>query len=171
MSFRVGLGIDFHRFAPGRKLVLAGVNFKYKLGLLGHSDADVIAHAVSDAVLGAARLGDIGKHFPDKDPAFKNANSLQLLKKCCEMARKKGYEIGNVDIMVILEEPKLSPKLAAMEKNLARAMGVEADAVSVKATRPEQMGALGRKEGIAAFAVCLLNEKSFTAKTQRTRRK
>jgi len=171
MSFRVGLGIDFHRFAPGRKLVLAGVNFKYKLGLLGHSDADVIAHSLSDAVLGAARLGDIGKHFPDKDPAFKNADSLKLLKKCCEMARKKGYEIENVDVMVILEEPRLSPKLAAMEENLAKAMGVKADAVSVKATRPEQMGALGRKEGIAAFAVCLIEKKKFTAKTQRPQRR
>lgn len=159
MKTRVGLGIDFHRFAPGRKLILAGVKFKYRIGLLGHSDADVIAHAAADALLGAARLGDIGKHFPDTDPAYKNADSLKLLKKCAELARKKGYEIGNVDVMVILEEPKLSPKLSAMEKNLGRAMGVEADQVSVKATRPEQMGALGRKEGIAAFAVCLLEKK------------
>jgi 2-C-methyl-D-erythritol 2,4-cyclodiphosphate synthase len=159
MKLRVGLGMDFHRFAPKRKLILAGVKFDYSRGLLGHSDADVIAHAVADAVLGAAKLGDIGQHFPDKDPAYKDADSLVLLKKCCAMTRKKGFEIGNIDVMVVLEEPKLAPRLAQMEKNLSQAMGLKADEVSVKATRPEQMGALGRKEGIAAFAVCLIEKK------------
>ncbi len=156
MSDRVGLGIDFHRFAQGRKLILAGVQLDYPLGLLGHSDADVVAHAAADALLGAARLGDIGKHFPDNDAAYKDADSLGLLRKCAELVRGKGYEPVNMDLMVILEEPKLAPKMAEMEKNLAQAMGMSVEDVSVKATRPEQMGALGRKEGIAAFAVCLV---------------
>jgi len=159
MSFRVGLGIDYHRFRQGRKLILGGVIFDYPYGLIGHSDADVIAHAAADAVLGACRLGDIGKHFPDTDPAYRNADSLGLLKKCAEMARKKGYAIVNVDIMAVLEEPKLSPRMKEMEENLARAMGIDAEAVSVKATKPEMMGSLGKKEGVGCYAVCLVEEK------------
>jgi len=158
MSYRVGLGVDFHRFKRGRKLILGGIRLNYPLGLMGHSDADVIAHAVADALLGAARLGDIGRHFPSTDSKYKDANSLVLLKKCAEMIRKKGYEPVNVDLMVILEEPKLGAKLGAMEKNLAKAMGMSAEDVSVKATKPELMGALGRKEGIAAIAVCLIKK-------------
>jgi 2-C-methyl-D-erythritol 2,4-cyclodiphosphate synthase len=159
MSNRVGLGIDFHRFAQGRKLILAGVQLDYPLGLLGHSDADVVAHAAADALLGAAKLGDLGKHFPDNAPAYKDADSLDLLKRCGELVRQKGYEPVNMDLMVILEEPKLAAKMAEMERNLAKAMGMSIEDVSVKATRPEQMGALGRKEGIAAFAVCILKNR------------
>jgi len=159
MSYRVGLGIDFHRFAKGRKLILGGVKFKYPLGLLGHSDADVVAHAAADALLGACKLGDIGKHFPNTDPKYKDADSLLLLKKCAEMVRKKGFEPVNLDLMVILEEPKLAPKLSEMENNLADAIGISPEEVSIKATRPELMGALGRKEGIAAFAVCLVERR------------
>lgn len=156
MKYRVGLGIDFHRFTPGRKLILGGVKFVYPLGLEGHSDADVIAHCASDALLGACKLGDIGRHFPNTDPKYKNINSLKLLKQCAKMVREKGYEPVNLDLMVILEEPKLAKKLSRMEKNLAKAIGINAREVSIKATRPELMGALGRKEGIAAFAVCLV---------------
>ena len=159
MSFRVGLGIDFHRFRQGRKLVLGGVLFDYPLGLLGHSDADVVAHAAADAVLGACKLGDIGKHFPDTDPAYKNANSIELLKKCADMARAKGFSIGNMDIMVVLEEPRISPSISEMEKNLAKALGVDGEEVSVKATKPERMGTVGKKEGVACYAVCLVEKK------------
>ncbi len=158
MNLRVGLGIDFHRFEKKRKLILGGVLFKYPLGLAGHSDADVVAHAAADALLGACRLGDIGKHFPNTDPAFKDADSLKLLKNCGELIRAKGYEPVNLDLMVILEEPKLAGKLEQMEKNLAKALGIKDEDVSVKATTPELMGALGRKEGIAAFAVCLVKK-------------
>jgi len=159
MSFRVGLGIDFHRFRQGRKLVLGGVLFDYPLGLLGHSDADVVAHAAADAVLGACKLGDIGLHFPDTDPAYKNANSIELLKKCAEMAGAKGFAIGNMDIMVVLEEPRISPRIPEMEKNLASALGIDPEEVSVKATKPERMGTVGRKEGVASYAVCLVERK------------
>jgi len=157
-NYRVGMGIDYHRFEEGRKLILGGVVFEYPLGLVGHSDADVVAHCASDALLGACRLGDIGKHFPDSDPAFKDVNSLELLKRCAEMVRKKGFEIVNLDIMVVLEEPKISPKFREMEKNLSEAMGIQVDDVSVKATKPETMGSLGKKEGVAAHAVCLVKK-------------
>jgi 2-C-methyl-D-erythritol 2,4-cyclodiphosphate synthase len=159
MSFRVGLGIDFHRYRQGRKLILGGVLFDYPMGLFGHSDADVVAHAAADAVLGACKLGDIGKHFPDTDPAYKGANSIELLKKCADMARAKGFGIGNMDIMVVLEEPRISPRIAEMEKNLAKALGVDTEEVSVKATKPERMGTVGKKEGVACYAVCMVEKK------------
>ena len=159
MSFRDGLGIDFHRYRQGRKLILGGAQFEYPLGLFGHSDADVVAHAVADAVLGAAKLGDIGKHFPDTDPKYKGANSIGLLKQCALMAEEREFKIVNVDVMVVLEEPKISPRIPEMEKNLAQAMGIGPEEVSVKATRPERMGAVGKKEGVACYAVCLLEKK------------
>ncbi len=158
MTYRVGLGIDFHRLVEGRKLILAGVEFDYPLGLFGHSDADVVAHSVADALLGSVRLGDIGRHFPDTNLAYKNANSLELLEKCAQMVREKGYEPVNIDIVVVLEEPFLKDKISQMEKNLARALEIEEEMVSIKATRPEAMGALGRKEGIASIAVCLVKK-------------
>lgn len=153
---KIGLGVDAHAFAKGRKLILGGVDIPYKEGLLGHSDADVLCHAVSDAILGAAGLGDIGRHFPDSDPAFKGADSLELLARCVQMARARGYAVGNVDAVVIAQAPKLAPYIEQMNGKLARALGVEEAGVNVKATTTEHMGFTGRKEGIAAQAVCVL---------------
>lgn len=153
---RIGLGLDAHAFQTGRRLILGGVDVPYEQGLLGHSDADVLCHAVSDAVLGAAGLGDIGRHFPDSDPAYLGADSLQLLARCVEMARARGYAVGNVDAVLIAQAPKLAPYIEQMNRNLARALGVAEADVNVKATTTEHMGFTGRKEGIAAQAVCLL---------------
>lgn len=153
---RVGLGLDAHAFETGRRLILGGADVPYEKGLLGHSDADVLCHAISDAVLGAAGLGDIGRHFPDSDPAYLGADSLQLLARCAAMARARGYAVGNVDATVIAQAPKLAPYIEQMERNLARALGVAEACVNVKATTTEHMGFTGRKEGIAAQAVCLL---------------
>lgn len=156
LCHRIGLGLDAHAFQTGRRLILGGVDVPYEQGLLGHSDADVLCHAVSDAVLGAAGLGDIGRHFPDSDPAYLGADSLQLLARCVEMARARGYAVGNVDAVLIAQTPKLAPYIQQMNRNLARALGVAEADVNVKATTTEHMGFTGRKEGIAAQAVCLL---------------
>jgi len=158
MNYRIGLGIDFHRLVKGRKLILAGVEFDYPLGLLGHSDADVVAHSCADALLGAVQLGDLGRHFPDTDPKYKNANSLKLLNQCLKMTREKGYQLVNIDSVVILEEPKLADKIPEMQTRLGEALEVSPEQVSIKATRPELMGALGRKEGIACISVCLVKK-------------
>jgi 2-C-methyl-D-erythritol 2,4-cyclodiphosphate synthase len=153
---RVGTGYDAHRLRPGRDLILGGVHIDHPVGLDGHSDADVLTHAVIDALLGAASLGDIGRHFPATDPKFKGASSLELLKAAVRTVKAEGYRIVNVDSTVIAEEPRLEKHLLAMRKHLAEALDVEPDAVSVKATSPEGLGALGRKEGIAAQAVALI---------------
>lgn len=150
---RTGIGIDAHRLVPDRKLILGGVEIPYEFGLLGHSDADVLAHAISDALLGAVALGDIGKHFPDNDEKWKGADSLMLLSKVCELVRSKEYDIVNIDATVMAERPKLAPYISEMRERLAKAIGVDVDMVSVKATTVEGMGAIGRKEGISSIAV------------------
>lgn len=155
---RIGHGYDVHRLTEGRELILGGVNIPYEKGLLGHSDADVLAHAVMDALLGAAALGDIGKLFPDTDPAYEGADSMVLLKRVAEVLEEKGYAVGNVDATVVAQRPKLSAYIPAMRENLARAMGTGADRVSVKATTEERLGFTGSGEGIAAHAVALITE-------------
>ncbi len=155
-NLRIGQGYDVHAFAEGRKLILGGVDIPYDRGLLGHSDADVLAHAISDALLGGVRGGDIGKLFPDTDPAFKDADSLKLLEAVAAFVRDRGYEILDVDSVIAAQAPKLSPYRDQMRQNLAQAMGVSVDSVGVKATTTERLGFEGREEGISATAVCLL---------------
>ena len=150
---RTGIGFDTHRLVEGRKLVLGGVEIAHTLGLLGHSDADVLAHAIMDALLGAIADGDIGQHFPDTDAKWKDADSLKLLEAVVERVRVQGWEVVNVDATVLAERPKLMPHIPAMRERLAQAMGVEVGAVSVKATTVEGLGAIGRQEGISAMAV------------------
>ena len=153
---RIGCGFDVHAFCAGRQLILGGVNIPSEFGLLGHSDADVLSHAVCDAVLGALALGDIGEHFPDTDPRYKNADSLQLLSKAAVKARAAGGRLINVDATVALESPRLSPHALAMRKNLAAALSADPSQISVKATTCEGLGFVGRQEGAAAFAVVLM---------------
>ncbi len=155
---RIGHGYDVHRLVSGRKLVLGGVEIEHEKGLLGHSDADVLLHAVSDALLGAAALGDIGLHFPDNDPKYSGANSLLLLEKVSELLAKNGYRVLNIDSTVLCQEPKLRPFIDAMRENIAAACSLSCDKVSVKATTEEGLGFTGNKEGIAAHAVCLITE-------------
>lgn len=155
-NLRIGQGYDVHAFAEGRKLILGGVDIPHDRGLLGHSDADVLAHAISDALLGGVRGGDIGKLFPDTDPAYKNADSLKLLEAVAAFVRDRGYEILDVDSVIAAQAPKLSPYRDQMRQNLAQAMGVSVDSVGVKATTTERLGFEGREEGISATAVCLL---------------
>lgn len=157
---RIGHGYDVHRLVEGRKLILGGVEFDYERGLLGHSDADVLTHAVMDALLGAAALGDIGKLFPDNDPAYAGADSIELLKKVSTLLRGNGYVLNNLDCTVIAQAPKLAPSIEQMRRNLAAACGVEVSAVSVKATTEEGLGFTGSGAGIAAHAVCLLMEET-----------
>ena len=156
--FRVGHGYDVHRLVPDRKLVLGGVEIPYALGLLGHSDADVLTHAVMDALLGAAAMGDIGRHFPDSDPAYAGADSIELLKKVCEMLRAQGYALGNLDCTVIAQAPKLMPYIETMRQNIAAACGAELSRVSIKATTEEGLGFTGTGQGIAAHAVALITK-------------
>ena len=153
---RIGHGYDVHCLTEGRDLILGGVKIPYKHGLLGHSDADVLLHAVMDAVLGAMAEGDIGKHFPDTDPAYKGADSLALTRAVASLMRERGYTLGNVDATVIAQAPKLAPHIPEMRQNIADAFGVPLDAVNVKATTEEHLGFTGSGEGIAAHAVCLL---------------
>jgi len=153
---RTGYGYDLHRLSDGRKLVLGGVLIPHEKGLDGHSDADVLLHAIIDALLGAAAMGDIGTHFPDTDPTWKDADSRELLRKTVERIREEGYRIGNVDSTVVAERPKLRPHIDRMRACIAEDLEVEEDAVSVKATTSERIGMIGREEGICAMAVCLL---------------
>ena len=155
---RIGHGYDVHAFAEGRRLILGGVEIAHPHGLDGHSDADVLAHALMDALLGAMRADDIGQLFPDTDPAYKGADSLVLLSHVAELARKEGYHICDCDCTVAAQAPKLAPHRQAMRENLARAMGVPVESVGVKATTTERLGFVGREEGIAAWAVALLDE-------------
>lgn len=156
VNMRIGLGYDVHAFAEGRRLVLGGVEIEHELGLLGHSDADVLAHALADAVLGAMRGGDIGKLFPDTDPRWKDADSLVLLARVGEFAREQGWQIVDADCVLVLERPKISPYRDQMRENLARALGVGLESVGVKATTTEKLGFEGRGEGVGAQAVVLL---------------
>jgi 2-C-methyl-D-erythritol 2,4-cyclodiphosphate synthase len=153
---RVGIGVDFHRFAPGRNLVLGGIEIPWELGLLGHSDADVLLHAICDALLGAAALGDIGKHFPDTDPRYKDISSVKLLAEVHRKIREAGFAIENIDATLIAQAPKLAPYIPAMREKIAETLGLTPSQISLKATTPEGLGALGRSEGIAAWAVALL---------------
>ena len=157
---RVGLGYDMHRLVAGRALILGGVRIPYELGLLGHSDADVLSHALADAVLGAARAGDIGEHFPDSDPAYAGADSLDLLRQVAQIVRDRGYRIVDCDCVLVCQAPRISPYRDRMRANLADALGIPGESVGVKATTTEQLGAVGRGEGIAAQAVALLEEQS-----------
>lgn len=153
---RIGHGYDVHRLTKNRQLVLGGVEIPHTLGLLGHSDADVLLHALSDALLGAAALGDIGKHFPDNDPAYKDADSLMLLTKVRILLERHGYRVVNVDATILAQEPKLAPYVPSMRQNVAKALGMEISLVSVKATTEEELGFTGQRQGIAAHAVCLI---------------
>ncbi len=153
---RIGTGYDVHRLAKGRELTIGGVKIPYEMGLLGHSDADVLLHAIMDALLGAAALGDIGKHFPDTEEEFRGISSVELLRRVGEMLEEKCYLIENVDATIIAQAPKMSPHIEKMRENIAQALGVEVSYVSVKATTEEGLGFTGRGEGISAQAVCLL---------------
>ncbi|MBQ8423244.1 MAG: 2-C-methyl-D-erythritol 2,4-cyclodiphosphate synthase [Coprobacter sp.] len=158
MKVRVGMGFDVHRLVEGRELWLGGIRIEHRLGLLGHSDADVLIHALCDALLGAANLRDIGYHFPDTKGEYKNIDSKILLRETMSLVRAKGYELGNADITVCAERPKLNPHIPAMRQCLAEVMGVDADDVSIKATTTEKLGFTGREEGISAYAVVLLQK-------------
>ncbi len=156
MNIRIGFGYDMHRLKEGRPLWMGGIQLDYRLGLDGHSDADVLIHAICDALLGAANLRDIGFHFPDTSPAFKGADSKKLLKEAIVLLQKEGYRVGNIDATVCAEQPRLNPHIPAMQAKLADLMGITADAVSIKATTSEKMGFVGREEGITAYAVALI---------------
>lgn len=153
---RIGIGYDVHRLVEDRKLILGGVEIAHEKGLLGHSDADVLIHAICDALLGAAALGDIGQHFPDNDPAYKGIDSRRLLRQCNILLREKGFRVGNIDSIVVAQQPKLAPHIVAMRQNIAQDLNVDMSQVSVKATTTEQLGFEGRKEGISAHAIALL---------------
>lgn len=155
-TVRIGQGFDAHAFAEGRRLVLGGVEIDHFIGLAGHSDADVLAHAIGDALLGAAALGDLGKHFPDTDPQYRDADSLDLLRRIVTMLAERGWSIANVDATVIAEAPKLAPYMDRMREALAGALGAQVDQVSIKATTTERLGFTGREEGIAATAIALI---------------
>lgn len=155
---RIGHGYDVHRLVEGRDLILGGVKIDYEKGLLGHSDADVLLHAVSDALLGAAGLGDIGRHFPDTDPKYKGADSLALLREVYRKISEKGFRVGNIDVTMIAQKPKLKDFIPQMRENIAAAVNVTPDRVNVKATTEEKLGFTGSGEGMACHAVCLLEE-------------
>ncbi|HMU41789.1 MAG TPA: 2-C-methyl-D-erythritol 2,4-cyclodiphosphate synthase [Ignavibacteriaceae bacterium] len=158
-NFRTGIGFDVHQFAEGRKLIIGGITIPNDRGLLGHSDADVLLHAIADALLGAASLGDIGQHFPDTDSTFKNADSKNLLHQVVELIHKNNYEIENVDSTLTLQAPKLAPFIPEMKKVIASILNIEESRVSVKATTTEHLGFVGREEGAAAFATVLIYKK------------
>ena len=155
---RIGHGYDVHKLVEGRDLIIGGVKIEHTLGLLGHSDADVLLHAVSDALLGAAGLGDIGKHFPDTDPQYKGADSLKLLEVVAQRVKEAGYRVSNIDVTMIAQRPKLRPHIPQMEENIARAVGVDVSRINVKATTEEKLGFTGSEEGMSCHAVCLLDE-------------
>ncbi len=154
---RVGIGYDVHAFAKDRDLIMGGEKIEYELGLLGHSDADVLLHAIMDALLGAAALGDIGKHFPDTDEKYKGISSIELLKAVGKLLKENGYFIENIDSIIVAQAPKMAPHIDQMRANIAKALELDLDKISVKATTEEHLGFTGRKEGIAAHAICMLN--------------
>lgn len=156
---RIGHGYDVHRLVTGRKLIVGGVDIPYDLGLLGHSDADVLLHAISDAILGALALGDIGKHFPDTDPRYKGADSRALLRHVMELADRHGFRLGNLDATIVAQRPKMASHIPLMRKHIAADLMADPDRVNVKATTTEELGFAGRGEGIAAYAVVLMEEK------------
>lgn len=155
---RIGMGYDVHKLAEGRKLILGGVEIEHSLGLLGHSDADVLLHAIADALLGAASLGDIGRHFPDTDEAYKGISSMLLLERVYGLIASKGYRIGNVDALIVAQKPKLAPHIGRMNENIARVLHCEVEQINVKATTTERLGFEGKEEGISSHAVVLLEK-------------
>ena len=155
---RIGHGYDVHKLVEGRDLILGGVKIDHHLGLLGHSDADVLLHAVSDALLGAAGLGDIGRHFPDTDPQYKGADSMKLLAIVGQKVAAAGYRVSNIDVTMIAQKPKLKDHIGAMERNIAACLGLDVSRINVKATTEEHLGFTGREEGLSCHAVCLLEE-------------
>jgi len=159
MSFRIGLGVDFHQLTEGRELWIGGVQIPHYKGAMGHSDADVLLHAICDAVLGAACLGDIGIHFPNTSPEYKNIDSKILLKKTVELITKKNYSVINIDSSLCLEEPMIKPYVSQMQQVIAEILGISTNDISIKATTTEKMGFIGREEGIAAYAIALLTKK------------
>ncbi len=161
MSFRVGFGYDVHRFEKGRRLILGGVNINYKYGLLGHSDADCLTHAICDALIGALGYGDIGELFPDADPKYKDIKSLFFLNRIKELINEAGFEIINIDATVVMQEPKISPYKKAMEKNIANALKINSEKINIKASTTELLGFEGRKEGVSAYAVAMLEEGGY----------
>lgn len=160
MKFRIGHGYDVHKLVEGRRLIIGGVEIEHEKGLLGHSDADVLCHAISDAILGAACLGDIGRWFPDTSDEFKDADSVELLKKVIALINEKGYTVGNIDATIIAQAPKMKPYIDEMRAKIANACRIEADCVNIKATTEEKLGFTGRQEGISAHAVALLEKNS-----------
>ncbi|SCZ81974.1 2-C-methyl-D-erythritol 2,4-cyclodiphosphate synthase [Acidaminobacter hydrogenoformans DSM 2784] len=160
MKIKVGIGYDVHQLVSGRKLILGGVDIPHELGLLGHSDADVLTHAIMDALLGAAGLGDIGRHFPDTDPAYRGISSLVLLEHVMTLIRSLGYEVGNVDAVIAAQRPKLLPHMTDMKAKLGPLLGLEESDLNLKATTTERLGFEGREEGISVTAVCLLEKSS-----------
>lgn len=153
---RIGIGYDVHTLCEGRKLILGGVEIEHTLGLYGHSDADVLVHAIMDALLGAASLGDIGRHFPDTDNSFKNIDSMILLDKVADLIKEKGYTVNNIDAVIVAQKPKIAPYISTIEKNIASRLDINPDSVNVKATTTEKLGFEGRQEGISAQAVCTI---------------
>ncbi len=156
---RVGIGYDVHKLVEGRDLIIGGVKIEHEVGLLGHSDADVLLHAIMDSILGALSLGDIGKHFPDTDERFKGADSLKLLSHVYEIMDSKGYEIGNIDSVIIAQAPKMAPHIQSMREKIAVTLNTDIDNINVKATTEEKLGFTGKKEGIASQSICLINKK------------
>ena len=154
--YRVGMGYDVHKLVTGRKLILGGVEIQHDLGLLGHSDADVLLHAIKDAILGAAAIGDIGRHFPDTDEAYKGISSMVLLSKVKDLILKEGYKVNNIDATIAAQQPKIAPYIKDMNENIAQTLKIEASQVNVKATTTEGLGFVGNKEGIAAYAIVSL---------------
>lgn len=155
---RIGQAIDIHQLVEGRDLILGGVKIEHTLGLLGHSDADVLLHAIAESILGALALGDLGKHFPDTDPKYKGISSVVLLEHVYELMNEKGYHIGNLDATILAEKPKMAPHILQMRENIAKSLHCDIDCVSVKATRGEKLGFVGNEEGIVSTCVCLLEE-------------
>lgn len=158
-NIRIGQAIDIHQLVKGRKLILGGVEIEHSKGLLGHSDADVLVHAVGESILGSLALGDLGKHFPDTDPKYKGANSLDLLAHIYEMMNEMGYQIGNVDATILAERPKMAPHIMAMRENIANVLHCDMKDISIKATRGEKLGFVGNEEGIVSLSVCILEKK------------
>lgn len=154
--YRIGIGFDVHAFADNRKLIIGGVDIPFEKGLAGHSDADVLLHAISDALLGSISAGDIGQHFPDTDPKYKNANSLTLLKHVYELVQRKGYSVGNIDAVITAQRPKLATHIPIMRKNISDVLQTEIENISIKATTTEKLGFVGREEGLSAFASVLI---------------
>jgi len=161
LPYRIGNGYDVHALVENRKLILGGIEIEHTMGLLGHSDADVLLHTISDALLGALALGDIGKHFPDTDPKFKGADSKVLLKEVCKLVKEKGYITGNVDATIVMQKPKLAPHITNMRKNIAEILECDIDQISVKATTSEKLGFVGKEEGVESFATVLIMNKDL----------